>query len=173
MILKDEVNRAVCTMVTMSIDEIRIPTMYTHTPPKKEKINKHMRYYVEYGQFKNKIVVTQKGILTNGYCDYIVAVACGMNTVQCEINTNKLRESQGGKRTTITRRQHKRKVIYKRQGGKCAICGKLLQNDDCTSVKDYMTLDHILPVIRGGSNALKNLQGLCETCNKEKGSKLI
>lgn len=173
MILKDEVNKAVCMMVTMSIDKIRIPTMYTQTIPKKNKINKHMRYYVEHGQFKNNIVITQKGILINGYCDYIVAVACGMNAVQCEINTNKLRESLGGKRTTITRRQHKRKVIYKRQGGKCAICAKPLQNDDCTSVKDYMTLDHILPVIRGGSNALKNLQGLCETCNKEKGSKLI
>ena len=42
-----------------------------------------------------------------------------------------------------------------------------LQIDDCTS-EDYLTLDHILPVSKGGSNGLMNLQGLCRHCNYQK-----
>ena len=161
-------------LVTMNVNNITVPTMYTHTPPKKEKINKHMRYYVEHGQFKHDIVVTQRGILTDGYCDYIVAVVCGMNTVQCRLSTKLLKYGQGRERTRkINKPHHKRKVLYKRQGGKCAICRKHLQIDDYTSINDYMTLDHILPVSRGGCNGLKNLQGLCKACNLAKGNKII
>lgn len=40
--------------------------------------------------------------------------------------------------------------------------------DDCNSIDDYMTLDHILSVSRGGSNGLRNLQGLCRRCNYQK-----
>lgn len=69
--------------MTMSVDNIRVPDIYTHTPPQKQKLDKHMLYFMENGTFKRNIVVTQKGVLMDGYCDYIVAVMCGMETVQC------------------------------------------------------------------------------------------
>lgn len=155
-------------LVMMDIDKIKMPTIYTHTPPRKEKINNHMLYYMEHGALKHNIVVTQKGMLIDGYCSYIVAVVCGISSVQCEINTKRVRNSLGGKSRTINNRQHKRRILYNRQGGKCALCGRQLQIDDCTSVEDYLTFDHILPVSRGGSNGLMNLQGLCRRCNHEK-----
>lgn len=155
-------------LVMMNVDKIRMPTIYTHTPPKKEKINKHMLYYMEHGTFKNDIVVTQKGILIDGYCNYIVAVVCGISSVQCQVNTNRLKYSISGRNRSIKNRSHKRKILYDRQSGKCAICGMQLQIDDHTSVEDYLTFDHILPVSRGGSNGIKNLQGLCRRCNHEK-----
>ena len=78
-------------LVMMNVDEIRIPTIYTHKPPRKEKIDNSMLYYMEHGALKSNIVVTQKGMLIDGYCSYIVAVVCGISSVQCEINTKRVR----------------------------------------------------------------------------------
>jgi len=155
-------------LVTMNIDKITMPTIYTNTPPRKNKINNHIMYYLEHGKLKHTIVVTQKGMLVDGYCSYIVAVVFGINTVQCEINTKRICNSLGGKGRSINNRSHKRKILYNRQGGKCALCGKQLQIDNYNSIDDYLTFDHILPVSRGGSNGLMNLQGLCRCCNCKK-----
>lgn len=46
-------------------------------------------------------------------------------------------------------------------GGKCAYCG---------SDRD-LTLDHIVPRSRGGSNCVENLQVLCMKCNTTRGNK--
>lgn len=46
--------------------------------------------------------------------------------------------------------------------GKCAACG---------STED-LQVDHIVPIVRGGSCELDNLQALCAPCNRAKGRKL-
>lgn len=48
-------------------------------------------------------------------------------------------------------------------GNKCLCC-----NDVCK-----LTQDHIVPVSRGGSNTIENIQPLCITCNFKKGTKTI
>ena len=58
-------------LVMMNVDEIRIPTIYTHTPPRKEKIDNSMLYYMEHGALKSNIVVTQKGLLIDVYCSVV------------------------------------------------------------------------------------------------------
>lgn len=47
----------------------------------------------------------------------------------------------------------------------CVYCGKDI--DDKTG-----TVDHVIPVARGGSFELDNLVGSCKTCNEAKGDKL-
>ncbi len=41
----------------------------------------------------------------------------------------------------------------------------------CDSRRD-VEIDHIIPASKGGLNDRKNLQPLCETCNRIKGSRL-
>ena len=48
----------------------------------------------------------------------------------------------------------------------CLCCGK--QEPDIT-----LTTDHVVPVSKGGSNAIENIQPLCTDCNNHKGTKII
>jgi HNH endonuclease len=48
-------------------------------------------------------------------------------------------------------------------GAKCAACGS----------PDKLTIDHIVPVSRGGHCDADNLQALCDSCNKRKGRKTM
>lgn len=49
-------------------------------------------------------------------------------------------------------------VLYE---GKCAKCGDITD----------LTLDHVVPVTKGGSHELVNAQILCRTCNSAKGNR--
>lgn len=53
-------------------------------------------------------------------------------------------------------------ALFERDGKQCKQCG-------CT---DQLTIDHVIPLARGGSNELDNLQILCNKCNSRKGAKV-
>lgn len=46
---------------------------------------------------------------------------------------------------------------------RCAFCKR----------KEAMTKDHIVPLLRGGTNDIKNIQPLCRSCNSTKSYKLL
>lgn len=54
--------------------------------------------------------------------------------------------------------------IFKSQRGKCAYCKTKLGK--ATNMRH---VDHIIPLINGGTNDRRNLQILCQPCNLEKG----
>lgn len=58
-----------------------------------------------------------------------------------------------------------REKVFERDGGVCQICGRPL-------TEDTFTVDHIVPVKRGGTNDLSNYRCLCDRCNKWKGDSL-
>lgn len=51
----------------------------------------------------------------------------------------------------------------KRLGGRCQLCGST----------ERISIDHILPIAKGGSNEIRNLQPLCIPCNCRKNAKIL
>ena len=52
--------------------------------------------------------------------------------------------------------------VWRRDEGKCVICNS----------NQNLEFDHIIPFSKGGSNTARNLQLLCETCNRKKSNKI-
>ena len=55
-----------------------------------------------------------------------------------------------------------RSFVWERDGGRCVTCG----------AEDDLQFDHVIPVARGGGNAIENLQVLCGPCNRQKSDRL-
>lgn len=58
-----------------------------------------------------------------------------------------------------------RHEVFKRDGYKCCECSK-------TKNESSLEIDHILPISRGGSDELDNLQTLCSACNRSKSNRV-
>jgi 5-methylcytosine-specific restriction endonuclease McrA len=52
--------------------------------------------------------------------------------------------------------------LIKLTGGKCVQCGS----------NKNPSIDHIIPVSKGGHDGLENLQVLCSKCNCKKGNRI-
>lgn len=63
-------------------------------------------------------------------------------------------------------RQDKRLAIYIRDGFACMWCGESVEDGAC------LTLDHVRPHSKGGSNDESNLVTCCERCNKRRQDRL-
>lgn len=55
-------------------------------------------------------------------------------------------------------------ILVKKYGERC-------MNPDCDGDDSILTIDHVIPVSRGGSNTMDNVQILCYTCNRRKGNR--
>jgi Holliday junction DNA helicase RuvB len=51
-----------------------------------------------------------------------------------------------------------KREVWRRDEGKCAKCGS----------RENLEYDHIIPVAKGGSNTVRNIELLCEACNRSK-----
>lgn len=55
-----------------------------------------------------------------------------------------------------------RRAVYSRDRWACVLCG----------ARERLTLDHVLPWSRGGTDDVLNLQTLCLSCNCRKGARI-
>ncbi len=55
-----------------------------------------------------------------------------------------------------------RHEVWRRDKGRCVECGS----------KEKLEFDHIIPVSKGGANTARNIQLLCESCNRKKSNKI-
>lgn len=53
--------------------------------------------------------------------------------------------------------------VLEKYGNKCLCCGS----------REFIQMDHVVPLIVGGSNTIDNVQPLCRSCNSKKGIKVI
>jgi 5-methylcytosine-specific restriction endonuclease McrA len=61
--------------------------------------------------------------------------------------------------------------IMGRDGGRCQLCGCKVKMPTGTWSKQMATLDHIIPLSRGGAHTMDNVQLACAQCNSTKGAK--
>ena len=61
-----------------------------------------------------------------------------------------------------------RDTHYQQQAGRCLMCGKKMRGRGSLEP----TLDHIVPLSKGGEDSFENTQALCRTCNEAKADKL-
>ncbi|MGB2923698.1 MAG: HNH endonuclease [Limnothrix sp.] len=57
-----------------------------------------------------------------------------------------------------------RQYVYQRDNYQCQRCGQ-------PHHETKLSVDHIIPLAKGGSNDISNLQTLCLSCNQKKGSR--
>ncbi len=69
---------------------------------------------------------------------------------------NRSKSDGGYKREAIP--EDVRITVWNRDDGKCSKCES----------RDKLEYDHIVPVSKGGSNTARNIELLCEACNREK-----
>jgi len=55
-----------------------------------------------------------------------------------------------------------KREVWRRDNGKCVECGS----------QERLEYDHIIPFSKGGSNTARNIQILCERCNRTKHNKI-
>lgn len=58
--------------------------------------------------------------------------------------------------------QQVKDLVWNRDNGKCRECGS----------NERLEFDHIIPFAKGGSNTYRNIQLLCEPCNRTKSDKI-
>lgn len=62
--------------------------------------------------------------------------------------------------------------IFARDNNTCQICGIQTSRENGQFSHEYPTIDHIIPISKGGHHVASNLQCACRRCNMSKGSKL-
>jgi 5-methylcytosine-specific restriction endonuclease McrA len=59
-----------------------------------------------------------------------------------------------------------RSNVFKRDGYRCYLCGEVLE-------KHKLTIDHVVPLSRGGKNEWSNVATCCKKCNGDKDDLLL
>lgn len=151
--------------ITLNINEIKIPETYATTVPKRNKLNSHMKHYLEYGTFKHNIMVTQRNTLVDGLCSYIIAMAYGMDVVECEVNTKPLK-GKAGKWREIISPHRKRRILFEQQKGKCTLYGTELQIDE--GLENGISEDSLTVISKHNAILLKSSNRICFCVDERK-----
>ena len=78
------------------------------------------------------------------------------------LNKFETNESKELTRSRPTIPEKVRVEVWRRDGGKCAKCGS----------RENLEYDHIIPLSKGGSNTSRNIELLCEKCNRSKSNSI-
>jgi hypothetical protein len=85
-------------------------------------------------------------------------VAAGL--VRLALPQRRAHRSGVGRRQAIP--ESVRHEVWRRDRGTCVECG----------ARGRLEFDHIIPVSRGGSNTVRNIELRCEPCNRRKGARV-
>lgn len=66
-----------------------------------------------------------------------------------------------------------RRLLWADSGGLCFYCGVLMMRNANENHPRRFTIDHLIPLSKGGTSKRKNLVACCKGCNREKGNKTV
>jgi len=72
-------------------------------------------------------------------------------------------------RREMQRTKWTRATLIRKHGGRCHLCNEPVDLKDPASPR-YATIDHVVPLSRGGRDLLDNLALACRACNEKKGA---
>jgi 5-methylcytosine-specific restriction endonuclease McrA len=77
----------------------------------------------------------------------------------------------------MSRQKNIKRVVWQRDQWKCRYCGLDMKGDMITvklrKPQSRITVDHVIPTSKGGSNELENLVTCCQLCNTKKKDDLL
>lgn len=62
-------------------------------------------------------------------------------------------------------------LLMEKQNGRCDHCGTLMTLHDTSRSKRAATIDHIIPITKGGWHVQANCRLLCRSCNSKRGNR--
>lgn len=74
----------------------------------------------------------------------------------------------GGRRWRGRNQKQLRQLVTDIYGWRCSICHTMI-NPDATRLRDRLSIDHVLPVSRGGTDTIENLRPAHYGCNAARG----
>lgn len=117
--------------------------------------------YGSYWLYNKTVYRITNNCLTDEECQYFILKEVDKERKDLE----RLKLCNSGE--TKIKRQHipseVRIYVWRRDKGECVKC----------SSRNKLEYEHIIPVIKGGSNTERNIELLCESCNRSKGSKIL
>lgn len=123
----------------------------------------------ESGLSRSTVSLSMTWLIENKWITKTIDVTDAGITIETRYRVNLLQDGPGfvvenivGESTDRTKVDGSTVIkVYSRDGFKCAKCASI----------DHLTIDHIKPLARGGTNDIGNLQTLCRPCNSAKGAK--
>lgn len=79
-----------------------------------------------------------------------------------------LRGMSGGRRWRGRNQKRLRQMVTDVYGWRCSICHTMI-SPDATRLRDRLSIDHVLPVSRGGTDTIENLRPAHYGCNAARG----
>ena len=63
-----------------------------------------------------------------------------------------------------------RRQLIRKYGGRCVLCGEqVVLQEGCLN---SATIDHVIPLSKGGADTINNMQLACAKCNHDKGDSI-
>lgn len=84
---------------------------------------------------------------------------------RCKKRTDNRRREHRLDRCTVRDNSITLQKLYAKFNGVCQCCGKQLTFDVDTNDNYYPTIDHVIPISKGGNHIWQNVQLLCRRCN--------
>lgn len=145
----------------ISMSDITIPLYMT--TPKSSKVNYKIDDTLLRGIF-HTVVLSSEYELIDGYATLLALKRLGDRFIIYEIDDYHVTKQRRGN-------SEQRFKLYEKQNGKCYICGRSTKLDsEHKNDDDFATVDHIIPVSKGGSNRRNNVALCCKLCNNLKGN---